>query len=161
MPDTNSLEELLGYRFKDPKMLDSALIHSSAHDVKGITQGDIEHVERLSWLGDSVLDLAVSHELYSTLKTAPKARLNQCYEDIVNNDAVGRMAKQLGFDAKMIIGKSLQQNPEAKDKHVMLAGALEAVLGAIYLDGGIQGARAAVRKLWAEDFRKCSNTSEI
>ncbi len=153
MPNTNSLEDLFGYHFQDPGLLSKAMIHGSARDTKGIGQDEIVYAQRLSWLGDSVLDLIISHELYSRFPKLSKEDLNDYHIQLTNNDALGRLAQELGLRPAMVIGKSLQQDRKGPD-HVMLAGALEAVLGAIYLDGGIQSAQKAVRRILSANFRK-------
>jgi ribonuclease III len=154
LPELDSLEELLGYRFQKHDLLRRALLHPSAQGAEAVTQDDIAAAGRLSWLGDSVLEIIVSDTLYSQFPKANEKDLHKWSVQLTNNDTLGRVAQELGLKRAMVIGKSLQQNPEAKDTHVMLASALEGVLGAIYLDGGIKSARAAVQKILAEDFRK-------
>ncbi len=148
------LEERLGYRFQEPELLRRALIHTSAKGTRGVTSEDVAYSLRLSWLGDSVLDLVVSEKLCLLFPTAVKDDLHRWCVSLTNNRTLGRVAAGLGLEEGMAIGKSLRQNLEAKDKHVMLAGALEAVFGAIFMDGGIQRARAVIRRVLEKDFGK-------
>jgi ribonuclease III len=161
LPELDSLEELLGYRFQKHELLRRALLRPSAQGAEAVTQDDIAAAGRLSWLGDSVLEIIVSDTLYSLFPKASEDDLHNWSVRLTNNDTLGRVAQELGLKRAMVIGKSLQQNPEEKDTHVMLASALEAVLGAIYLDGGIKSARAAVQKILAEDFRKLLEQVEV
>lgn len=154
MHDLTWLEDRLGYHFEEPELLRRALIHPSAEGAKGVTREDTGHARRLSWLGDSVLDMVVSDKLYSLFPTATKDELHHWCVRLTNNKTLGRVAQELGVAEAMVIGKSLQQNLAAKDRHVMLASALEAVIGAIFVDGGIQRVRAVIRRVLAADFRK-------
>ncbi|HEX9430559.1 MAG TPA: ribonuclease III domain-containing protein [Candidatus Bathyarchaeia archaeon] len=146
------LEERLRYSFQEPELLRRALIHPSAKGSKDVTAEDVAYSLRLSWLGDSVLDMVVSEKLWSLLPNATKDELHHSCVGLTNNRTLGRVAAGLGLEEGMAIGKSVKQDLQGKDKHMMLAGALEAVFGAIFLDGGIQKARATIRRVLDRDF---------
>ena len=148
------LEERLGYHFEEPELLRRALIHPSAKGASGVAPEDIAYSLRLSWLGDSVLDMVVSEKLWSLFPSAVKEELHRWCVGLTNNKTLGRVAGGLGLEEGMTIGRSLKQNLQAKDKHIMLAAALEAVFGAIFLDGGIQKTRAVMRRVLERDFAK-------
>jgi len=160
MADLTRLEGRLGYHFEEPELLRRALIHPSATGMRGVTQEDIAHARRLSWLGDSVLDMVVSHKLYSLFPTASKDDLHRWCVHLTNNKTLGRVALELDLENEMTVGPSVRQNLQAKDKHVMLAGALEAVLGSVFVDGGLQRVRAVVRRILAEEFRRLLEHAE-
>lgn len=96
----------------------------------------------------------MSDKLYSLFPTATKDDLHHWSVALTSNKTLGRVATDLGLEEAMVIGKSLQQNLQAKDRHVTLAGALEPVFGAIFVDDGIRGARAVILRVLAGDFRK-------
>ncbi len=148
------LEDRLGYHFEEPELLRRALIHPSAEDVKGVTSEDVAYSLRLSWLGDSVLHMVVSDKLYSLFPMAAKDELHRWRVRLTTNKILGRVATGLGLEEGMVIGRSVKQNLQAKDKHVMLAGALEAIFGAIFVDSGFRKARAAIRRVLTKDFEK-------
>ena len=161
MHDLAWLEDHIGYCLEEPELLRRALIHPSAEGTKGVTPEDVAHARRLSWLGDSILDMVVSDKLYSLFPTATKDDLHHWCVDLTNNKTLGRVALGLGLEEAMAIGKSVQQNLVAKDKHKMLAGTIEAIIGAVFVDGGIQKARAVVRRVLAEDFKKLLEHVEV
>lgn len=154
MSELDSLEERLGYRFEKPELLRRALTQPSAQGADGVTQEEIEYAKHLSWLGDSVLDMVISDKLFTLFPSATVEKLHSWSASLTNDQNLGRVAKELGLEESMTIGPSLQRNLEAKDRHIMLAGALEAILGAIYLEGGIQRVQVAVGRIFAGDFRK-------
>lgn len=154
MSGLGRLENRLGYTFEEPELLRRALIHPSARGTRDVAAEDIAYSLRLSWLGDSVLDMVISEKLWSLLPTAPKDELHRSYVRLTNNKTLGRVAEGLGLEEAMAIGESLKRNLQAKDKHIMLAGALEAVFGAIFLDGGIQKVRATIRRVLESDFER-------
>ncbi len=160
MTDLTWLEERLGYSFEEPELLRRALIHPSAAGIQNVTKDDVAFSLRLSWLGDSVLDLVVSERVWSLLPTATKDVLHRSCVRLTNNRTLGRVAMGLGLEEGMTIGKSLTLNQQAKDKHVMLAGTLEAVFGAIFLDGGIVKARTTIRRVLERDFKELLEHAE-
>jgi len=154
MHELTWLEERIGYAFEEPELLRRALIHPSAEGIKGVTREDAAFAQRLSWLGDSILDMVVSDKLYTLFPTATRDELHHWCVRLTNNRALGKVGVELELRKAMIIGKSLVKDFEATDRPIMFAGALEALLGAIYVDGGIQKARAAIRRILAGDFKK-------
>ena len=154
MTDLGWLEERLGYKFEEPELLRRALIHSSAKDTKGVSPEDVAYSLRLSWLGDSVLDMVVSEKLCSLFPTAVKSNLHRWCVGLTNNKTLGRVASGLGLERGMAIGRAMRMNLHAEDRHKMLAGTLEAVFGAVLLDGDVQKARAVIRRVLEEDFAR-------
>ena len=152
MSGNDSLEGRIGYRFKKPEFLKRALIHASAQGAGGVTQDDVAYAQRLSWLGDSVLEMIVSDKLYRDFPRATNEDLHNWSIRLTEDRTLARVAKELGLESSMVIGESLRLDPGALDRHVMLADALEAVLAAIYVDGGLQSAQGVVQKIFAGDF---------
>lgn len=154
MTDLAWLEERLGYRFEDSGLLRRALIHRSAKGADGVSPEDVASSLRLSWLGDSVLDMVVSEKLCSMFPAATKKDLHRWSVELTNNKTLGRVASQLGLGRGIVIGRAMKMNLNAKDRHTMLAGALEAIFGAVLLDSDVQSARSVIRRVLKADFDK-------
>ncbi len=124
----------LGYSFKNGKLLEQALTHASA---------GTPTYERLEFLGDRVLNLLVARMLHEAYPDAPEGELSKRHAALVRQDTLVDVAGSLGVAAVMHVGKG-----ENAAKPSILADAVEAVLGAMYLDGGLEPAEALVRTHW-------------
>lgn len=138
------LETALGYPFKDRRLLEQALVHASAD---GVLEDEVRNARRLSWLGDAFLQMIVSETLFADHPEATKEILHKMREKITSNVALGRVGSALGLEEAANIGRSLSHNLVARDRHVMVAGILEAVLAGVYQDGGIANTRSVVLRL--------------
>lgn len=129
--DFNQLTKILGYRFNNPNLLKRALTHRGA---------DAEHNETLEFLGDSVLSTIVSTYLYEIYPEASEGELTVKRSKIVNNNvALFKVAERIGFREFIFIDKSFVKSGK-KAWQNLLANVLEALFGAIYLDGGYRAA---------------------
>jgi ribonuclease III len=126
------LEERLGYRFSDPGLLTQALTHPSAIK-EGRSAGP--DYQRLEFLGDSVLQLGVSLLLFRTHPEAREGSLSFLRQELVRRESLARMARRLELRGELVLGESMDSAGETGEDSV-LADAMEAVLGAVYLDGG-------------------------
>lgn len=153
------LEERLGYQFKDEKWLDRALTHKSfIHQT--IASERISN-EVLEYLGDAVLNLAVSHLLLKEFPEAQEGTLSMWRSHLVKRGSLAFFSKQLRLDQYLLFGKSEILDGGAK-KASILANAYEAVIGAIYMDSGYDQALDIVRNhlepyLGSENFSFISN----
>ncbi|MFQ5515388.1 MAG: ribonuclease III [Myxococcota bacterium] len=139
-PRRPELEKRLGHRFRDPSLLEHALTHRSrAHEEGGLTHGN----ERLEFLGDAVVGLLVAELLMEAHPEAPEGILSRARATLVNRDALAEHARRLGLDREIRLGRS-EESSDGRAKPSILADTFEAVLGAIYLDGGLGAARALV-----------------
>ena len=139
--DFNQLTKQLGVEVK-PELLELAFTHRSfayENDTK-------ETNERLEFLGDSVLGLIVTEELYLRYPDLDESRLSPLRSGIVNMRALADIARELGLGQYILLGKG-EEVTNGRDKNSLLADALEALIGAIYLDRGFQEATESVRKL--------------
>ena len=127
----------IGHRFTDPELLRRALTHRSF---------GASHNERLEFLGDSVLNCVISLELFARFPELSEGQLSRLRANIVNDQALAAAAKGLEFGAQLRLGEGELRSGGA-GRTSILAGALEAVIGAVYLDGGIDRAREAVLAL--------------
>jgi ribonuclease-3 len=141
-PDRRELEELLGYRFKNTKLLEEALTHSSARKERGGQDN-----ERLEFLGDRVLGLAVAAMLFERFPEAREVEFALHYNALVRRDCCAAIAVKLELGPHIVMAAS-EARSGGRNKAVILADACEALLGAIFLDGGFAEAQAAVRTWW-------------
>ena len=133
------LEERLGYRFKRPDLLELALTHRSWAN----EQGSPEHYERLEFLGDSVLGLISAEWLYLRHPELPEGELSKLKAQIVSRPALARNAEEIGLGAALRIGVG-EDRSGGRTKASLLADSMEAVFGALFLDGGLEAARKII-----------------
>ena len=136
----NTLEEKLNYKFKNRKLLENALTHSSyANEVRmGHTSN-----ERLEFLGDSVLSIIVSDYIYKQFPKMPEGELTRLRASLVCEKSLCGFSRELDIGRYMLLGKG-EDKGGGRERDSILADAFEAVLAAIYLDGGMEVARKHV-----------------
>ncbi len=139
------LQEELGYRFKDPQLLMRALTHVS-YD----RQKSAGHNEVLEFLGDAVLDLAVSDLLMRYNPERSEGDLSRMRAALVNSAVLADKAALVQLGALLRLGKG-EERSDGRNKPSILAGAFEAVLGGIYQDGGYEAARRIVERYFLAD----------
>jgi ribonuclease-3 len=142
----SALEERVGHRFSDPKLLESALTH-----VSGVKTGDkrVGSYQRLEFLGDHVLGLVISDLLFRSFPKADEGELSRRLADLVRKDACAEAALALDLGPFMRLGASEVQSGGRK-KVAILADVCEAVIGAVFLDGGYDAAVQFVERYWRE-----------
>lgn len=142
-----AVEKALGHCFLDPALLDAALAHSSyAHERDG-TRGN----ERLEFLGDAVLDLAVAQLLFEAHPTWSEGDLSRARAALVNTRSLARCARELGIGAHARLGRT-EQKTGGSEKERVLANVFEALIAALYLDGGPEPVFALARRIFADLF---------
>jgi ribonuclease III len=141
----SELERRLGYRFSQPELLSVALTHPSA-----VGAGE-PHYERLEFLGDAVLDLAIADLLMRRLPDAKEGVLSKARASIVNGRTLAIKAAQIGLGPRLRLGKG-EEKSAGRGKTSILAASFEAVIGAIYSDGGLAPARVVIEGLFAGDL---------
>lgn len=137
------LETRLGHKFKSQDLLARALTHSS---FKGSAKG-LGDNERLEFIGDRVLGLAIAELLQETFPTAKEGELARRYNRLVRGETCAGVGRDLGLGAYLILSDS-EAASGGRDKETILADAVEAILGAVFLDSGYDKSRSVVRKLW-------------
>ena len=137
-PALASLQSRLQHRFSDPSLLQRAVTHRSF---------SAEHNERLEFLGDSVLNLAVSTLLYRRLQAQNEGDLSRVRANLVKEGTLHRLAKDLRLDQVLHLGEG-EARSGGHQRPSILADALEAVIGAVYLDAGYVVAEALVLRLY-------------
>ena len=133
-----TLQARLEYTFQNPALLTQALTHRSFSS---------DHYERLEFLGDSVLNLAVANMLYKQLGTLPEGDLSRVRANLVKQDTLHHLAVELGLSGILRLGEG-EMNSGGQKRPSILADALEAVIGAVFLDAGYQAAEALVLRLF-------------
>ena len=142
MASLDVLEGRLGHRFRDTALLGIALTHRSA-----LRPGHGAN-ERLEFLGDRVLSLAVAHFLYRRFPTENEGDLSRRLASLVRREALARVARALELGADLRLSRG-EEASGGRENPGLLADACEALLGAVYLDGGIEAAEGVVARLWA------------
>jgi ribonuclease-3 len=141
---SDSLEAILGYQFKRPALLKEALTHSSVIHRRGRKQGSNE---RLEFIGDRVLGLVMAEWLAERFPLEQEGELGPRLAFLVSQPVLTKVAETLGLAGALSIGEGEAKSGLAK-RATVLADAVEAALGALYLDGGLEVARAFVRRAW-------------
>lgn len=139
----NGLEAKLGYNFKDPSLLAHALVHRSW--IAGKDRPYWENNERLEFLGDSILNMLVTEYLYKSCPQLPEGDLSKQKSAIVSGQALAKTAQEWNLGEYMRIGKG-EVKAGGRSKESLLADAFEAVVGAVYLDSGLQACRTLLSK---------------
>jgi len=136
------LEQKLNYRFKNIKLLENALTHSSyANEVRSAGSSN----ERLEFLGDSVLSIIVSEHLYNKYPNIPEGELTRKRAVLVCEKALCSFSRELGIGDCLLLGKG-EERGGGRERDSILADAFEAVLAAMYLDGGMEIAKKHVMR---------------
>jgi len=140
---TEPLPLKLDYTFRRPELLRQALTHRSF---------GTPHNERMEFVGDAVLNCVVGATLYERFPSLPEGDLSRVRAGLVNGDTLARVARQLGIGHEVLLGEGEMKSGGA-DRASILADALEAVFGAVYLDGGFDAARRVIVTCYAQVLR--------
>jgi ribonuclease-3 len=138
-PELAALQKRLNHAFASPKLLERALTHRSFTS---------DHNERLEFLGDSVLNLAISGLLFEKLSQLPEGDLSRVRANLVKQDTLFQIASGLGISGCLRLGDGEKRSGGHKRPSI-LADALEAVIGAVYLDAGFEVAASLVHRLYS------------
>lgn len=133
MANLKELEEKIGYEFKQPGLLRQALTHSSYANEKRMKK--LSDNERLEFLGDAVLEVTSSEFLYRNYPKAPEGDLTKLRASLVCEPTLALCAKEIGLGDYLYLGKG-EDHTGGRGRDSILSDALEAVIGATYLDGG-------------------------
>ena len=142
------LETRIGYEFTDKSLLESALTHISALSGKSRSGS----YQRLEFLGDHVLGLVVSDMLFRAFVKADEGELSRRLADLVRKEACAEVARKIDLGAAIRLGAS-EANAGGRQRTAILADVCEALVGAVFLDGGYAAAAALVEQLWGERLR--------
>ena len=145
MSDYSNLEKCLDYQFKNKNLIIEALTHKSSKQPY--------NNERLEFLGDAVLDLIVGEYLYSGFKDVAEGELSKLRASLVNEKSFEKLARLLDLGEYIFISLA-EENNHGREKPSLLSNAFEAIIGAIYLEAGLERARGVAIKLLEEAYPK-------
>lgn len=154
MSNSKELQKILGVSFKKPALLEEALVHSSY--INENPPSAVNHNERLEFLGDAVLDFIVAGRLYREFPDLAEGEMTKARAALVRRETLARIADAIKLGDFLYMGKG-EESSGGRSKVPNLAGALEAVIAAIYLDQGIAIAGEVVDRLLAEEWRKMTS----
>lgn len=135
------LEKKIGYSFRDRQLLERALTHPSC--------GNVPNYERLEFLGDAVIELIVSGDLFRNYPNFSEGVLTQRRADIVCSKSLARIAQSIALGSYIFLGKG-EEESGGREKTSILENVMEALMGAVYVDGGFEEAQRVVRGLFTE-----------
>lgn len=144
---STDLEKHLGYTFKNRELFERALTHASVRSQRGARVDN----ERLEFIGDRVLGLAIAELLHENHPDATEGELARRYNRLVRGQACAAVARKIGVGPHLILSDS-EAESGGREKDTILADALEALLGAIFIEAGFETARKVVRALWTTQF---------
>ena len=139
----SELEQAIGYRFKNITLLQNALAHSSYANERW--HDSLKSNERLEFLGDSILGMMVADHLYKNFPDRPEGELTRMRADMVCETSLAQIADRIGLGAHMLLGHGEEQGG-GRLRASILADAVESVIAATYLDGGMAAAQAFIQK---------------
>ena len=152
MSEYDQLQIQLGYSFKDAALLRLALTHPSvAHE----QSAPIQTNQRLEFLGDAVLQLVLTRELYEKFPGFGEGPLTKARAQLVNRRSLAEQARQLGLGGHLILSRG-EENSGGRERLSALADTFEALLGAIFLDGGFEAARRFILRQFVTSFGELS-----
>jgi len=149
--DLATLQQTLGVSFNDPSFLEQALVHSSYfNENPGIAPADNE---RLEFMGDAILGFIIAEELYKRFSQFSEGELTKLRSSLVRRDALARMARAIKLGNYLYLGKG-EETSGGRRKPANLAGALEALIAAIFLDRGLAAARDFILRSTDKELNK-------
>jgi ribonuclease III len=150
------LQRRLGYRFTDSSLLRRALTHSS-YSAEHL---DESSYERLEFLGDAVLEMATTGMIFEVMPDAPEGEMTKVRASVVDEASLAAVAVDLGVPASIRLGKGEEQSG-GRDKTSILSDVVEALLGAVFIDGGWLEADRVIRSVWGTIVDDRSDASNV
>jgi ribonuclease-3 len=157
--ELDKLCKTLGYRFQHPELLLQAFRHASYVNEQA-AESNLEDNERLEFLGDAVLDLAISHLLMERFENAEEGVLSKYRAAVVDEAGLYQVALRLRLGAYLLLGKGEEQSG-GREKPSILANSVEALLGALYLDAGFDTCKGVIRRLFSSSLKRVGTQEMI
>lgn len=146
----------IGYQFKNKNLLTTALSHSSyVNEHKGL-----ECNERLEFLGDSILGFVTAEYLYKTFPNLPEGNLTKIRANVVCETMLAKKGRELKLNSNLLLGRG-EEHTGGRERASIIADAMEAIIGAIYLDGGIEPARKFILDILIPEIKNTVSTVKI
>lgn len=143
MKDFSKLEKRIGVPFRDQNLLKQAVVHRSY--LNEHPDFELNHNERLEFLGDAVLEIIVTEYLFNNFPDTPEGILTNWRASLVNAKMLAQIAVETGLESYLYLSRGEAKDANSKARQYILANAVEALIGAIYLDQGIEPARTFVK----------------
>ena len=143
MKDFSRLEALMDVKFKNADLLKQAVVHRSY--LNEHPDFELHHNERLEFLGDAVLEIIVTEILFHDFMNTPEGDLTNWRASLVNYRMLASIANELGIDKYLYLSKGESKDKNSKARQIILANAMEAIIGAIYLDQGVKPAKKFIK----------------
>jgi ribonuclease-3 len=153
---SQKLQKIIGHPFKNPELLNEAITHPSIAHERGGENG--RHNQRLEFLGDAVLQLVLTDRVFKLYADLPEGKLTQIRAHLANRHTLFRRAQAIELGKYLLLGKG-EEGSGGRERLSNLADAFEALLGAIYLDGGIRAARKFILAQFADEFANIKQTT--
>ncbi len=150
-PDLKLLEKKLGLKFRNPALLEQSLVHRSY--LNEMPESGLESNERLEFLGDAVLGLVVASELYEDYPDRSEGQLTEMRVALVRRDTLARVARSLSLGDYLFLGRG-ERAAGGGARPSNLSSTYEAVVGAVFIDGGLQKARRFVLRSLSAEYRE-------
>lgn len=151
MPDGRSLSRTIDYEFDDPQLLTEALTHRSRGS---------RNNERLEFLGDAILSYVITDALYRRFPEASEGELSRYRASLVRGETLAELARAMNLGEFLLLGPG-ELKSGGFNRASILANAVEAVIGAVYLDGGLEAASRFVMSQYAERLQKVNDMAEL
>ncbi len=144
MKDFSGFEDRLGIKFKDRELLKQAVVHRSY--LNEHPDFNLNHNERLEFLGDAVLEIVVTEYLFNHFSETPEGELTNWRASLVNSKMLALVAQEIELENYLYLSKGESKDKNSKARQYILANAVEALIGAIYLDQGIRAAKKFIKE---------------
>jgi len=144
MKEFEKLQKTINYSFKNIELLRQALTHRSY--LNEHPDFKLGHNERLEFLGDAVLEIVVTEHLFNSYPQTPEGDLTDWRASLVNAKMLASIIKDLSVEENLYLSRGEEKDSNSKARQYILANAMEALIGAIYLDGGLEAAKAFIHK---------------
>ncbi len=158
MPDISEFQKNLGIAFSNPALLEQALVHSSYTNEN--PSRAVGHNERLEFLGDAVLDLVVADKLYLDFPSITEGDMTRFRAALVRRETLARLANSIRLGDYLYMGKG-EESSGGRTKIPNLAGALEALIAAVYLDRGVETAGQMVLRLYRDEWKNLTGQGVV
>jgi len=155
--DFSALAEKLGHVFRDPTLLHDALTHPSLSGTK--SRSALSPYERLEFLGDRVLGLVIAHWLYQLYPQADEGEMAKRHASLVNRDALKDIAHEIRLESHLRLAGGEETNAPRKNL-AALSDAMEGIIGALYLDGGLDVADHFIKRYWEKTIKAESTPAD-
>jgi ribonuclease-3 len=148
---SDELSQKLGYQFNNPQLLKMALTHRSSHD---------QNNERLEFLGDSIVNFVVAEALFQQFPKAQEGDLSRWRASLINRDTLGEIARSFDMGRYMFLGPG-ELKSGGSERLSILSCAMEAIIGAIFLDGGFEVVRECILRWYEPLLKMLTNTTSM